>query len=70
MADKMGNYNVERQRIISSIAGLLANVERQRLEILELDDRRARNEENIEATLKSIEELETKLKRSFNKEVG
>ena len=67
MDDKEPNYMVEKQRLVSSIAGLRANVERQRLEILELDDRKAKNEENIQATLTSIDECEVKLEKSFNK---
>ena len=61
MADVMPNYGVEIQRLKMQIAAQHATVERQRLENLEMDDRQQRNNENIEAAFRAIEDLEGKL---------
>lgn len=61
MADVMPNYGVEKQRLVSQLANLRATTERQRLENMELEDRIARNNENIEATEKAVQESEAKL---------
>lgn len=61
MADVMPNYHVEKQRLVSQLANLRATTERQRLENMELEDRIARNNENIEATEKAVQESEAKL---------
>ena len=61
MADVMPNYHVEKQRLVSQLANLRATSERQRLENMELEDRIARNNENIEATEKAVQESEAKL---------
>ena len=61
MADVMPNYHVEKQRLVSQLANLRATIERQRLENMELEDRIARNNENIEATEKAVQESEAKL---------
>ena len=57
----MPNYGVEKQRLVSQLANLRATTERQRLENMELEDRIARNNENIEATEKAVQESEAKL---------
>lgn len=62
MSDVMPNYEVEKQRLRSQIATLRANIERQRLEIMELEDRKSRALENIEATEKAIKEYEKQLR--------
>ncbi len=61
MADLGPNIAIGRQRIKMDIAKLWANVERQRLEQLEMDERRIKNEENIARSLETIVEYETKL---------
>lgn len=61
MADSTPNYSVEQQRLRMNIANLQATIERQRFEILEMEDRKARNEENIEKSLEAIGELEQNL---------
>jgi hypothetical protein len=61
VADVRPNYLVEQQRIKSQVAAQWATVERQRLEILELVDRKRRNEENIDAALRAIDELKESL---------
>ncbi len=62
MADIVGNPALGRQRIVMDIAKLTANVERQRLEQLEMEERQANNEVNIAQSLKTIVEYEAKLK--------
>lgn len=62
MADVMPNYNVESQRLRSQIAALKANIERQKLEIMEMQDRERTTLENIEATKKSVAECRIQLK--------
>lgn len=46
-----------------SIAALKATIERQKLEILEMDERRKKNEENIRASLEHIKQLEQELEK-------
>lgn len=62
MADATPDYQVEQQRLVAQIASLKSNLERQKLEIMEMDDRRKKNLENIEATKKSIAGLEKDLR--------
>jgi protein subunit release factor B len=62
MADVMPNYQVECQRIRTQIASLKANIERQKLEIMEMEDRKRTSLENIEATKKAISEYKVQLK--------
>jgi len=62
MADVMPNYKLEQQRLRAKIAEQRATIERQRLDILEMDDRRARHEENIAAAEKAIEKFTNDLK--------
>jgi protein subunit release factor B len=62
MADAMPNYQVECQRLRMQIASLKANIERQKLEILEMEDRKRTALENIEATKKAISEYKIQLK--------
>lgn len=61
MPDVTPNYRVEIQRIKSNIAAQQANIERQRLEILEMVDRKGRHEENILAAQRAIADLEQQL---------
>lgn len=63
MGDVMPNYKVEVQRIKMQISAQVANVERQTLEIMELDDRKTRLEENITAAKKAIADLEANKKQ-------
>lgn len=62
MADVMPNYTVEIQRLKSRIADQHQIIERQKLEILEMEDRRSRHEENIEAAKEAIKKMELDLK--------
>ena len=61
MADSMPNYHVEQQRLKSQIASLNATVERQVLEVMEMEDRIERSKENIEASRVAIAEAEGRL---------
>lgn len=61
MADVMPDYRVEIQRVRSEIASLTATLERQRLEIMEMESRRARTLENIAASEAAIQEREATL---------
>jgi len=61
MADVLPNYQVEMQRLRMQIAELRANMERQKLEIMEMEDRKSRLEENIQASINSIGEYEAQL---------
>ncbi len=62
MADIKPNPGMVRQRIVMDIAKLRANVERQKFEQMEMEDRRRTNEENITLSLATIAEYEQKLK--------
>ena len=62
MADIKPNPLMARQRIVMDIAKLHANVERQRFEQMEMENRRVQNEENIRLSLESIEQYEQKLR--------
>lgn len=62
MADVMPNYKLEQQRKRSQIAEQRAVIERQRLDILEMEDRKIRHETNIEAAEKAIEKYTAELK--------
>lgn len=61
MADVMPNYKVEQQRLRARIAEQRAQIEGQTLAILEMADRKARHEGNIDAARRAIEEMETQL---------
>jgi predicted nucleic acid-binding Zn-ribbon protein len=50
------------QKVRANIAQLKATQERQRYELLEMEDRRLKTEENIEATDKAIEAQEQTLR--------
>lgn len=63
MADLKPNPAYVRQKTVSSIAALRATVERQKLELLEIEERKTRNEENISASLEAIERLEGELEK-------
>ena len=62
MADVMPNYHVSIQRIKATIAGLHHNIERAKLELMEIEDRRVRQIENMNATRGAIAEQEASLK--------
>lgn len=59
MADVKPNPEVEKARIRMRIANLKATIERQRFEILEMEDRMGKNRENIVATELSIVDQQT-----------
>lgn len=61
MADVTPNYRLEQQRLRSQIAAQRANIERQRLDILEMADRLQRHEANIAASEQAIAEMERQL---------
>ncbi len=61
MADIMPDYFVEQQRVIANIASLNHNFQRQQLEIMEMDSRKKKTIENLNATKLAITDLETKL---------
>lgn len=63
MGDVMPNYKVEVARLKMQISAQVANIDRQTFEIMELEDRKARLEENIAAAKKAISELETNKKQ-------
>lgn len=62
MADVMPDYHLEQQRLIAQIASLKSNVEQQKLEIMQIESRREKLVENIEATKKSVGDLEKDLR--------
>jgi chromosome segregation ATPase len=64
--DATPNWRVEMQRLRKTIAEQHANIERQKLEIMEMADRKRRHEENIEAANKAIKEMEANLKSLEN----
>ena len=66
MADAVPNPVVEMQRVRMNIANLKATIERQKFEMIEMEDRKARNLENIAGSEKHIKELEGNL-RSMEK---
>lgn len=61
MGDVMPNYQVEQQRLISNIAAQKAAIERLKLDILELADRKIRALESITAAEKAIEHADKNL---------
>ncbi len=61
MADSMPNYRVEKARIRMQISQQQANIDRQTFDILEMEDRIARHQENIDASKKAIAQLEETL---------
>ena len=63
MGDVLPNYRVEVQKIKAQISSQVANIDRQELEIMEIDDRKARLEDNIVAAKKAIVELEANKKQ-------
>jgi predicted RNase H-like nuclease (RuvC/YqgF family) len=60
MADNLPNYRLEMHRLRAQISAQQATIDRQKLENLELKDRIDRNSENIEASYKSLKELQDK----------
>jgi len=63
MSDVMPNYKVETQKLKSQISAQIANIDRQTLEIMEIEDRKHRLEENIVAAKKAITEMELNKKQ-------
>ncbi len=62
MADAMPDYHVEQQRLTTDIAALRHNLERYKLEIMEMESRKKKALGNIEATEKAIAENHERLK--------
>jgi protein subunit release factor B len=62
MSDSLPDYQVEQQKLKSQIAAQHANIERQKLEILEMASRKRKHEENIVAAHKAIVEMEGNLR--------
>ena len=54
MADAMPDYFVEQQRVISQIAAQENTIQRQRLDIMEMDARKRKSFENIKAAKEAI----------------
>lgn len=63
MADAVPNYFVEQQRLKTQISAQRHNIERQRLDIMEMADRARRHLENIAASEKAIGEMEVSLQQ-------
>jgi len=61
MADAMPDYALEQQRLKAQIAALRHNLERFKLEIMEVESRKRAALENIDATDAAIEEHEARL---------
>ncbi len=61
MADVMPNYFVEQQRLVAQIFTLRSTYQRQKLEVMEMADRKVRLEENMASTTGSIAETKRKL---------
>ena len=69
MADVMPDYKVSMQRLRMEIQALTLSIERARLEIMDIDSRRRKSFENIDATELAIAEKEKDL-RALEKEHG
>lgn len=61
MADSAPNYKVEQQRLRAQRIAQLANIEKQRLDILEMADRCRRHLDNIASAEAAIGEIDKKL---------
>lgn len=61
MGDSMPNYKLEQQRLRAAISAQQSNIEKQLLDIMEMEDRKQRHEDNIAASEKAIAELRAKL---------
>ena len=62
MSDVMPDYHVEQQKVIVQISTLKTNLERNKLELMELESRKAQNTINKEALELAIKEHDEKLK--------
>ena len=62
MADARPSRDLIRQRLIMQLANLRSTIERQRYELMEMNDRRSKNEENIAKSLETIEGYEQTLR--------
>ena len=69
MADVMPDYFVEQQRVRAQIASLKHSLERQKLEIMEIDHRRAKTVENMASTEDAIKSRQKDL-TALEKEHG
>jgi hypothetical protein len=56
MSDVIPDYHVEIQRLRVQVASLKQNIERYKLEVMEMDSRRRKALENLEATGKALKE--------------
>lgn len=61
MADVMPDYALEQQRLKAQIASFRHNLERHKLEIMEVESRKRAALDNIAATCKAIAEHEARL---------
>ena len=61
MADVVPNYHVEQQRLLAQIYTLRSTYQRQKLEVMEMADRKERLEVNMAATKSGIAEARGKL---------
>lgn len=62
MADVMPDYKVSQQKIIAQIAAQKAQIENQKLAIMEMSERKRSHETNIQAAYRAIAEYETQLR--------
>jgi len=62
MADAMPDYFVEQQKLVVQEMTLKANLERTKLEIMQLDSRKESAKVNMQSTLDAIKECEKKRK--------
>ena len=62
MADVTPDWHVEQQRLRTHIAQLRHNIERFRLEIMEMDSRKGKARDNMKATQKAIGDDDKNLK--------
>lgn len=62
MSDVMPDYYVEQQKLVVQIMTLQTNMARSKLEIMQLDSRRAGALENIQSTERAIGECEERLR--------
>ena len=61
MADILPDYHVEQQRLVVQISSLKTNLERFKLEVMDLDSRRAKAVGNYEASIIALSEAESNL---------
>ena len=63
MADIKPNPAAVRQKAISDIAGLVAGIEKQRLELINMADRKITTEENIAKTEETVARMQEELNK-------